>query len=199
MNISIMRHGAVNGPAALYGHTDIACTAAGHMDMEQQLTGIPSVTEIISSPKKRCLAFATQLAERRGVPLLIVDDLRELSFGAWDGISFDDLQDVWSEVEFYLNHPEHATPPEGENLRAFYHRVSHTWQQLNNRFTTSAPLLICHGAVIRMILANVMEMHFGAVQWFSRLDIRYASVTQISRQSWDNQHFFRIQAIGSKQ
>ena len=47
---------------------------------------------IISSPLSRCAEFANWLAEQRDLPLEICDDLREVGFGAWEGLNRDQLR-----------------------------------------------------------------------------------------------------------
>lgn len=201
--ISIMRHGKVDGPAGLYGHTDIACSNEGQEDMAKQIALLPGITEVISSPRIRCLEFAQVLCKRHRVPLKVNPEFAELSFGDWDGKTFDEMQDYWHDVEDYFRNPGTTTPPGGEPLSDFYERITLAWQKMLVSIKSESPLLICHGAVIRMIIANVLQCDLNAGSsfwgaWFSNLDIRHASVTQIQMTQHQGQSYFRLLQIGSK-
>lgn len=198
MIITLMRHGKVDGPPGLYGHTDIACSPEGQEDMTRQLELIPEVSQIISSPRIRCLDFATALSKQRNLPLSINNGFAELSFGDWDGVAFDDMQHYWSQIEAYFNNPGEVTPPNGECLTDFYQRICNAWQSLLATIESGSPLLICHGGVIRMVLASVMQVDFKNSAWFGNLDIRNASITQIQLTKHQGRNYCRLLQIGAK-
>ena len=55
--ITLIRHGAVDGPAALYGHTDIACSEKGLSELDHNILAVHRlnpVSHIVCSPRIRC-------------------------------------------------------------------------------------------------------------------------------------------------
>lgn len=198
MIVNIMRHGKVDGPPALYGTTDIACSTEGFADMEKQATQLSGIDTIISSPRIRCLKFAEALSIERQIPLHVKQELAEISFGDWDGLPFDDMQKQWPDVEKYLNNPAVYVPPNGESIQDFYARISAIWQKILEQYAEASPVLVCHGAVIRMIIAHAMQFDYSASQWFSQLDIRYASISKIQITKHKGQCYTRVLQVGAK-
>lgn len=207
MIITLMRHGKVAGPPALYGSTDIPCSEEGGADMALQFGSLVKPDQIISSPMRRCREFAEAVSEQQQIPLTIEHQLKELCFGDWDGVPFDHLQSNWADVEAYFLNPKEHTPPNGESTAELYQRISEVWEGIVNQWTNNETVsssekthlvIICHGAVIRMIIAHVMQMDHLAPQWFSYLDIRYASLTKIEVNTYQGKTWCRLNQIGSK-
>ena len=94
--ITLIRHGKVDGPAALYGRTDIPLSSTGHRDLTRTLSNLHAQTPIdqmISSPRIRCSHVAHAFSIEHKIPLRTEDKLQEMDFGIWDGIPFDALGD----------------------------------------------------------------------------------------------------------
>jgi hypothetical protein len=89
---SLVRHGQVAGPAALYGHSDIALSHAGQTTLQQCLNMLHAAlpcAALLSSPLIRCAAVAQSFARAHELRLQFEPELREMNFGQWDGIAFD--------------------------------------------------------------------------------------------------------------
>jgi len=188
----LLRHGQVTGAAALYGHTDV--TVADEVNQQiQRGVNISTINfdHVCSSPLQRCLSLAKRLtvpgSEQSARPLEIVDGFKEMNFGRYDGIAFDQLhQDKhsWQQLEHFWQNPIKNSLPEAELLAEFSKRVVSAWQGLlaeitvnpNNRNT----LIICHGGVIRMILAHILAIDISNAHWYSQLSIDYGSLTTLT-------------------
>ncbi|MEI8648997.1 histidine phosphatase family protein [Paraglaciecola sp. Hal342] len=153
---NLLRHGQVDGPAALYGKTDVPLSQQGLRAMQAQVQHLPNADVIITSPRLRCRLFAETLAQTLSAPLIIEDALQECDFGLYDGIAFDDLTDQWLELNDFWCNPMQSTLPEAESLEAFHRRVHQCWQRLMTQHQGKNCLVICHGGVIRQILASVL-------------------------------------------
>ncbi|QHJ11348.1 Putative phosphoserine phosphatase 2 [Paraglaciecola mesophila] len=177
---NLLRHGQVDGPAALYGKTDVSLSEQGLRAMQVHVQHLPNPDVIITSPRLRCQDFAENLADTLSVPLIIEDALQECDFGLYDGIPFDDLTDQWLELNDFWRNPMQSTLPEAESLEAFHHRVHQCWQRLITQHQGQNCLVICHGGVIRQILASVLAADWQSPKWYTTLQIGYASVSRIS-------------------
>ncbi|MDP2504420.1 histidine phosphatase family protein [Oceanobacter sp. 3_MG-2023] len=188
--IDLVRHGAVDGEAALYGRFDIALSPVGWRQLEQALAAITaadtSIDAIISSPLQRCQAFAAHWAQQQGMALDIVPALREYDFGDWDGIPFttlfgppEDNPDGWSELEAFAQFPAGNPPPGGERIEQVYERVVQGWQQITEQHGGQHVVVMCHGAVIRLILGYLLPVDWRDGNWYSSLAIHYGSRTRI--------------------
>ncbi|GAC31315.1 histidine phosphatase family protein [Paraglaciecola polaris] len=183
---NLLRHGQVNGPAALYGKTDIPLSEQGWRSMRAQIKQTSRPDIIITSPRLRCVEFAKQMATELDIPLRIEDPLQECHFGRYDGVPFDDLTDQWLALSTFWDDPFHCTLPEAETLDAFHRRVAHCWQRLGTELQGQNCLLICHGGVIRQILAEVLSADWQQGDWYSKLQVGYASLTRITVAEYAN-------------
>lgn len=187
--ISLIRHGKVAGPAALYGRTNIPLSEDGQDDLHNTLTFIHAqnaITHLIASPLLRCATVAQNFSESYALPLSIQPDFREMDFGRWDGIAFDKLGDDWQALEKFWESPATAQAPDGETLEAFAQRVGKAWQQVQETSQAEHLAIICHGGVIRIIIAHLLQMDWCNPALFKQLHIDYASHTRIEIGSYEN-------------
>lgn len=187
--ITLVRHGRVNGKAALYGHTDIELSTQGKQDLHITLQRVHqdvAIERIVSSPLIRCAALATEFSFQHQIPLQIEPELMEMHFGNWDGIAFDELGDEWINLEIFWQSPHSAQPPGGEALNDFAQRVINAWELLLNNDGYQHQLLLCHGGVIRIIIAHILQLDWHNPALFRQLQIDYASHTRIEIGSHPN-------------
>ena len=186
--ITLVRHGKIAGPAALYGRTDIALSAAGHSDLTRALNNLHAQTPIghlISSPRVRCLHVAQEFSTKHKIPLRTEDNLQEMDFGIWDGIPFDELGDEWKNIEAFWESPHSMQPPEGESLTEFATRVITSWESFISNIKPCHHAIICHGGVIRILIAHILQLDWRNPTLFKQLQINYASHTQIKIGDYD--------------
>lgn len=180
--ITLVRHGKVAGPAALYGRTDIALSSAGHSDLTRTLNSLHTqtpITHIISSPRIRCLQVAREFSVQHKISLHTEDNLQEMDFGIWDGIPFDDLGEQWKNIEIFWESPHGVQPPEGESLTTFATRVITNWTSFINNNKPGHHVIVCHGGVIRILIAHILQFNWHNPALFKQLQIDYASHTRI--------------------
>lgn len=186
--ITLVRHGKVAGPAALYGRTDIALSAAGHSDLTRTLNNLHTQTpicQLISSPRVRCLHVAQEFSRQHKIPLRTEDNLHEMDFGIWDGVPFDELGDEWKNIEAFWDSPQGVQPPKGESLTDFAARVIGSWESLINNIKPGHEVIICHGGVIRILIAHILQLDWRNPALFKQLQIDYASHTRIEIGDYD--------------
>ena len=177
IRIDLLRHGACEGGEIFRGATDVALSAEGWAQMQATLArhAQPPWTRIVSSPLQRCRAFAEREAGRLGLPLVIDEDWRELSFGSWEGRARELLlaQDKAAVERFYLD-PVNGVPPGGEPADAMQARVIAAYQRCLSQASGEHVLVVTHGGVIRGLLAHVLGM---PLQRMFTLDVPYASLS----------------------
>ena len=177
--IDLIRHGQVDGPAALYGRTDVALSDLGKQQLTQQFANISRPDRLISSPRIRCQQFAQTFSQQCDCPLEIDQSIQEYDFGDWDGIAFDQLKDQWKSIEAFGRAPVDNTPPNGEQFAQFYERIVAFWKKLIEQASPQHYVVLCHGGVIRMIIAEILKLDWRNPRLFSQLNIDYASLTRI--------------------
>lgn len=153
--IDLLRHGETERGGGFRGSLDDALTDRGWQQMREAVDGAGPWDALISSPLQRCAAFARELAGRRGLPLYLEADLRELHFGDWEGRSAAELMQASAEAlgRFWAD-PYGCTPTGGEPLADFERRVLTALLRLQRRFAGQRLLLIGHAGVMRLLLAR---------------------------------------------
>lgn len=145
-HISIFRHGITdaNENGVYIGKTDLPLSEAGReslMDKYEQLD-YPKVQRVYSSPLERAVQTAEIIFPDREV--VIVDDLREMDFGVFEGLPAEELVRLDS-FKKWLKGGLDNPPPNGEALRSM--------------------MLRCYSALNLMILDMMKEgfTHAGAI------------------------------------
>ncbi len=162
--MGLLRHGTTDdaGRAVLRGRRDDALTATGWAQMRAAVADKPPVWDtIVTSPLRRCAAFARELATARGLPLSIDKRFAELDFGTWDGRTIDELMQDAKDAEalrHFWRDPWHNPPPQGESLVAFETRVRAAWRDLLTAYVGRRVLLVSHGGVIRLVLCAMQGL-----------------------------------------
>ena len=116
--ISILRHGITeaNENGIYIGKTDLPLSEAGREALEDKYDQLeyPKVQRVYSSPLERAIQSAEILFPDREI--VIIDDLREMDFGVFEGLPAAELIQLDSYKKWLkggLDNP----PPNGETLR----------------------------------------------------------------------------------
>ncbi len=176
--IDLLRHGEVVGGHLLRGcRTDQPLSETGWEQLRQATANTGPWQRIVCSPLRRCREFAEETSQRLDLPLLVEEGLRELDFGAWDGLPMEQLwREHGEEARAFLDNPLSLTPPQAEPITEFHERVLASWNRLLADHTGEYLLLIAHGAVNRVILSHVLSMPLHAM---FRLEIDYACLSRV--------------------
>jgi alpha-ribazole phosphatase len=178
MLVHLLRHGETEGGARYWGGMDVALSSRGWLQMKTAVAG-RSWDLIVSSPLRRCAAFAEALAQERRVPCRLEADLREMCFGTWEGYSTAELMQRDAErLRLFWSDPSVHTPPGGEPLAELYARVMAVWQRLSTASDCGRVLIVTHGGPIRVLRAVQARTPLSALL---SIDVPHATVIGIER------------------
>ena len=96
-HVYLIRHALPDFPGGkgmCIGTTDIPLGEKGFAQARQMANTLPPVTAVFSSPLSR----AVQTAQAIGLPVTVVDDLREMHAGQWDGLTFEEIRQRYPEL-----------------------------------------------------------------------------------------------------
>lgn len=176
--VDVIRHGSPEGGSRYRGHgVDDPLSAEGWQQMWAAVGSSRPWQSIYSSPMRRCREFAQQLGAEGGVPLHIVDELKEVGFGSWEGKTKQELQrsDPKGFAAFYQDPIKH--PPAGaERLPAFCDRVQVAYQKIVDSTNHERILIVAHAGVMRAILAGVLNLDAEAMY---RVTIQNAGILRL--------------------
>jgi broad specificity phosphatase PhoE len=134
-----------------------------------------NIEALYSSPLQRARESAEILADQFDLPVQYREDLLELDFGEWTGLTFDAVRaderwQVWSSCRSI------ATVPGGESMRQVQERVVKALFELRQSHSNGTVVLVSHGDVIRAALLFALGM---PLDLYSRIEIALASISTI--------------------
>jgi len=179
--VDLLRHGEVAAEGwAFRGRTDIPLSDTGW----QQMRGVgreladESFSQIATSPLQRCDCFSREFSKQLKVPVVQLEGMREMDFGAWENRGFAELEAEYAEMlHRFWQSPVGIQPPEGEAFDSFVVRVVESWDAWLEGSSGEHRLLVAHGGVIRVLLAYLLDMPMPAI-W--RLHLPYAAWSRVS-------------------
>ncbi|GAB2591874.1 bifunctional RNase H/acid phosphatase [Paractinoplanes abujensis] len=159
----LVRHGetAYTQQGRYSGRGDIPLSEQGEaqaMAAGGRVAGLArDVTAVVSSPLGRCVRTAEHIAaEVGGVPVTIVDDLIEVDFGLWEGLTFAEVQEGWpGEMTAWLGSTSVA-PPGGESFQAAAKRVRGAMASILSSYGGGVVVVVSHVSPIKLILRDAL-------------------------------------------
>lgn len=179
MELYVARHGqtAYNAEElACGGQTDIPLTEVGKAqarELGEKLVGIP-IDVVIASPLMRAQETARiAVSSAKQDPFFLTDShIKEHCFGAYEGVDMKDP--VFSEIRWEASYRFDG----GESLFDLAARVYPFLESLPRRFPDKTVLLVCHGAVARMISSYYKSFTAEEFRsfWMGNCDLLHFSV-----------------------
>lgn len=193
--IDLIRHGEPAGGPMFRGSQDDPLSDFGWQQMQAAISDNDEWDLVVTSPLLRCRQFAEQLAVDRQLPLKQDERLREISFGDWEGMTADAIMaDAPEALSRFWNDPVAHPPPGGEIMGEFHARVRDAWHHWCLKAQGQRVLVVCHGGVIRMILAEVMGIPLN--RSFSAVAIPYACRSRVRIDQSDHGVFSALLSHG---
>jgi len=176
--VDLLRHGEPVGGRRFRGKQDDPLSYRGWTQMRAALRPFaPSWQSIITSPLRRCAEFADELSGMVGIGSCEWPDFQEMGFGEWEGRTAESLLEEQPDViEAFWRDPVNFSPPNGEGLVEFSRRIMGAWGNLIEQHAGEHVLLIAHGGVIRVILAETLGMPLDNLY---RIEVPYASLSRL--------------------
>lgn len=166
----LARHGETswNREGRWQGHTDVALNETGHGQARAlaEVLRAHAVRRIHTSDLRRARQTAEAVAAALGVSQLVIDpDLRERSFGIFEGLTREECQVLHPELWTRYRADSRNVPPGAESQDALAARmhaavaraVARRHEEENGDEENGGPapvLLISHGGSIRALLAR---------------------------------------------
>jgi len=182
--VDLIRHGEPQGGSMYRGHNiDDPLSEKGWQQMWHAVNDNNHWQQIISSPMLRCEEFAQQLSDKHDIPLQIENDFKEVGFGAWEGLTRDQVKqkNIDEYNNFYLD-PVSNRPESFEPLDNFINRVTQTYEKVIKQYENQHILIVAHAGVIRALLAYIV---YAPAKGIYNFKINNAGVSQIDASSRD--------------
>jgi broad specificity phosphatase PhoE len=130
-----------------------------------------------ASPMKRAQQTAVPLSKLTGLNPTSLEGLREVDFGSWTGLSWEQVYERFKVSAFdWLTQLESGGIAEAESTSAFRARVESALNEILRDSPHREIAVVCHGGVIRMALSVLLDLPFTKMGAF---DVEYASITKV--------------------
>lgn len=109
-------------------------------------------TAIVSSPIARTRETAEVIAQQLGLAVSLEDDIAEIAFGDWDGLTNQEVASRWPEQYNAWRGDVQIAPPGGESLSDFDQRVQRGRARILSEYEGQTVVVVSHVMPIRGFL-----------------------------------------------
>jgi alpha-ribazole phosphatase len=180
--IIYVRHGQTlwNETMKYQGHTDICLNSLGLKQAEAAAIRLAAenISAVYSSDLVRAYATADVIACKHGLTVQAEPAFREIHFGEWEGLTYEEICQRWPEIINQLySSPDEIKIPGGETFRELKKRAVLAIEQLISKHTDETIVAVSHGGTIRTILCAALHIHLNYI-WNIRQDNTAISVVE---------------------
>jgi len=163
LRLLLARHGEIDGNGGRYiGVTDLPISASGQTQAKALAEAVASFRPgfCFCSPMLRTRQTAEIVLQQAGCGISCLPELREVDFGLWEGLTFEEISDRYPELTAaWASKGLEFSFPEGEKIKDFWNRV----RTVARKFTASSEetvLVVSHGGVIRALVCYFLGLGF---------------------------------------
>lgn len=164
----LIRHGQTvhNVAGIAQGWNDSELSELGREQVARMAERVAAMhpTALYSSTLGRALSTAQAIADVTGLEVVPVEDLREMSYGGWEGRSFLDVRRDDEETYQRWMRDEEARCPEGESHADVRRRLERVYASIDSERT----VIVSHGTAIRISATVLLQMPVLAARHFAQ-------------------------------
>jgi broad specificity phosphatase PhoE len=157
----LVRHATAAGNGRFQGQRDVSLTTAGQQELDllvEKCSQHP-VRVVYSSDLERARHTACAVARRFGLEVEVRPALREMHFGQWQGLSWEQVRNRFPELaRQWTEHFPRQPIPGAELFREFKRRVDREVRAVVAANRGGCALVVTHAGVIRVTLAKVLGL-----------------------------------------
>ena len=157
----LTRHGEVVKVGVYHGQTDVDITPTGVKQMERlrELLKDKELRAVYSSDLTRTRKGAEIISQPHGLTPRAFPQFREVHFGRWQGLSYAQVMERYpSDIPQWLKNVDQFRIPAGESMIEVRQRAIPQLQELIEQHRGKEFVLVCHGALNRLILAEALHL-----------------------------------------
>jgi alpha-ribazole phosphatase len=155
----LIRHGEPEEHARnkCYGSLDVGLSAAGREQMAQVAAYLRDepIAATYTSPRTR----AREGAETLSRSVEVIEDLREIDFGDFEGLGYDEIAVRYPQLyAAWMETPTEIRFPNGESFPEMRSRVLKAFESIRRENENQTVAIVSHGGVNRILLSWALEM-----------------------------------------
>ncbi|OPJ55788.1 histidine phosphatase family protein [Alkalithermobacter paradoxus] len=129
-----------------------------------------NIDYIYSSPLSRAFHTAKEICKYANVDVKICEDFREMNFGKFDGLTFNEIKQNYEDDFNKLKEDSFSYKfPSGESLLEFHDRVSKAIDTIISKHKNNTVLISAHSGVIRSAISHILSRNHE-YHWNFKID-----------------------------
>ncbi len=185
MELYLVRHGETesNKERRYQGWTESPLSKKGIEQAEKAgfFLGRQDIEGLYCSDLQRAVNTARVIGALSGLKPEVTNLLREINFGQWEGLTYDEIEDGWgNSIRLWLDDPFNKAAPGGETLGQVCERMRVFLDRLSAQVSDGQRIAaVSHGGSIRALLYHVLDLDTKS---FWDIKIENASVSLIRKE-----------------
>lgn len=184
MKLILVRHGETswNKEEIFRGRKDIRLNKNGIIQakcLAKYLADL-RIDAIYSSPLKRALFTAKEIAKSHHLNLRIAKELIDFDFGIWEGHNHQEIKEKYPKLYFlWKRKPEKLKIPNGETIPILKKRLRTFLNYLIKKHSSETIILVSHRVVLKMFILTALKLDANYF-WSVKLDTGSISILEYS-------------------
>jgi len=180
--VFLVRHGETewNATRRYQGHHDVPLSPAGVCQAERlasRLSG-QALAAVYTSDLSRAVETARAIARPHGIPVVQLEELREIDVGEWEGLSFDEARKARpADVARWLEDTTNNPIPGGESYARLRDRVVPKVMGIVRAHPDESFCVVSHAGPVKMVLCDALGLGPEARH---RIDLANGAVSAVA-------------------
>ena len=180
--VFLIRHGLTlwNHERRYQGHTDIELSEEGiKQAIALKIRFMKTKLQAIySSDMQRTVKTAEIINEAHQLPLQLFTELREINFGNWEGLTYEQIAKQYpQQLHGWVTTPHLTKIPGGESLMAVQERAMRIMHVIVSKHPEGSVIIVAHGVVIATIICGFLELPIEKMKEYKQDNTAVALMT----------------------
>lgn len=172
--VIFVRHGETcwNHSKRYQGHSDIPLNETGLQQAKRVARRLAreTISAVYSSDLRRAVQTAEVIAEEHSLHPIVSPELREVNFGLWEGLTYEEIMATWPDVlSTIYSRPGSVLIPEGESFYDVQRRTAIGLSKCIANHHEETIVLVSHGGTMRVLLCDALGLPIERM-WSLRQD-----------------------------
>lgn len=183
VKLILVRHALTvdNQKSRLSGHIDSSISEEGKEQIDKIINYLKDfyIDKIYTTTSSRTKDTVKKLSELKSIEIIEKESLKEISFGDFEGLTFDEIKDKYpKEFQDMIEKGYEYKYPNGESLIDSYNRVCIELDNIISNNDNRTILICSHGGTIRNIITYLISNSYK-YHWNFKIDNGSVTILEV--------------------
>ena len=183
VKLILVRHALTvdNQKSRLSGHIDSSISEEGKEQIDKIINYLKDfyIDKIYTTTSSRTKDTVKKLSELKSIEIIEKESLKEISFGDFEGLTFDEIKDKYpKEFQDMIEKGYEYKYPNGESLIDSYNRVCIELDNIISNNDDRTILICSHGGTIRNIITYLISNSYK-YHWNFKIDNGSVTILEV--------------------